>query len=122
MKSEESILRTPYSTISPARVEATSRRSRVSTTIGLLALLAGILVAFLAGAVRAEEWQNVGESTYVRNFVANGMPFTCIMVVSGGKMAGEVKTIACLEVKSVQNTKATVYEVPVRPRPTVSDR
>lgn len=97
---------------------------KIKKRCGILALILGILTAFLCGHARAQErfqreWQDVGESTFIRNFVVNGMPFTCVMVVSGGKMAGEVKTITCLEVRGVPtNTKATVYEVeaPERPR------
>lgn len=80
-----------------------------------MAAFAGIIVlifVLFGKPVKAEPaWKNVGEQTYIRDFTAStGMPFTCVMVAGGGGMAGEVKTITCLEVKRVPNNPTPLHE------------
>lgn len=68
---------------------------KIKKRVGIPAFLFGMLVALIAGHCRADEWQDVGGHTFTRTFASPNGPFTCIMVVSGGGMAGEVKTLAC---------------------------
>lgn len=80
-------------------------RRRVRKRVGIIAFLLGMVAALIAGHAKAEEWKNIGEHTFIRSFESSNGPFTCIMVVGGGGMAGEVKTIACPGVVYVPITK-----------------